>query len=643
MNQYIFDEDTICSRFLDFLRQNDLEPADPYEHFTLDGQLHRYKTHGDKGSETSGAYCVFSEHWPAGWAQDWRKGDAITWCFKRDDLDNEGRSYFDEAKYQEALERSRKRQEEIRLQREKEQVIASENARTMFTQLDGTQDNYFPYLVSKNIQPIGVKFINRYSIDEKMLVPIYNIKGIIQSLQYIDAQGNKKYSPNAPVHGGFFPFSMPDNPDIILVGEGYATMATVFQLTGYPCIAAMDCGNLLPVCTALKDKYPKARIIITADNDHLTDGNPGFSRAKNACEKLNLQGFISPDFPNDDKGTDWNDYSNTYGHNKAKRVLHEKISFALASKRTQDVLARVQQINAQDLRNMVFPPVKWAVDGFLPAGCSILAGGPKIGKSILALHVSLGVAIGGCVLGKIDVLQGDVLYLALEDTQRRLQKRIYGSDLPEDIDLSHLTLATEVPRQHEGGMEYLFWWLANHHDARLVIIDTLQKFRKQLSGKGDRYAEDYDVISEIKALSDRFGVPVLIIHHTKKALSDDWVNEISGTTGIAGAADTIFSLKRARTDNGGILHRTGRDVEEKDFAMRLDGYGWVLQGDANLFTMPEWKRQILDYLKEHNSVSPMLLSQAVNLPMNTAQQNLRRLAKEGLIKKIGHGTYQLVE
>ncbi len=77
--------------------------------------------------------------------------------------------------------------------------------------------------------------------------------------------------------------------------------------------------------------------------------------------------------------------------------------------------------------------------------------------------------------------------------------------------------------------------------------------------------------------------------------------------------------------------------------MRLDGFGWVLQGDAELFTMPEWKRQILDYLKEHDTVSPMLLSQAVNISMSAAQQNLRRLAKEGGIKKVGHGTYQLID
>jgi RecA-family ATPase len=156
------------------------------------------------------------------------------------------------------------------------------------------------------------------------------------------------------------------------------------------------------------------------------------------------------------------------------------------------------------------------------------------------------------------------------------------------------------------------------------------------------YAEDYDAVSEIKKLADEFDVPILIIHHLKKAKEQsDWLNEFSGSQGIAGSADTLFALKRQRTDPRAILHRTGRDVEEKDFSMRIDRFGWVLEGDAELFTIPEWKRQIMDYLKEHDSVSPMNLAQTFNLSISSAQQNLHRLAKEGLIKKVGHGTYTL--
>ena len=276
---------------------------------------------------------------------------------------------------------------------------------------------------------------------------------------------------------------------------------------------------------------------------------------------------------------------------------------------------------------------------------SILAGGPKVGKSILALHLAVGVAIGGCVLGKINVLKGQVLYLALEDTQRRIQDRINSGDFADEdnIDLSALDIVTEIPRQNIGGTLYIEWWLSTHKNARLVIIDTLQMFRKLLTGKGSMYSEDYEAISSIKKIADTYGVAILVIHHLKKGMEGDWLSEISGSQGISGAADTIFSLKRERNSTLATLHRTGRDVEEKDFIMKLDGFGWILQDDAEAFTMPEWKRQILDIIKVNGSITPIQLSEAHGLNINTAKTNLRRLVQDGSIKKTGYGTYGLPE
>ena len=157
------------------------------------------------------------------------------------------------------------------------------------------------------------------------------------------------------------------------------------------------------------------------------------------------------------------------------------------------------------------------------------------------------------------------------------------------------------------------------------------------------YSEDYEAISAIKKIADSYHVPILILHHLKKGMEGDWLSEISGSQGIAGAADTIFSLKRERNSTLATLHRTGRDVEEKDFIMKLDGFGWTLQDDAEAFTMPEWKRQILDFLKDNLSVTPLQLSEAYGLNINTARQNLSRLMKEGMIRKTGFGTYGLPE
>ena len=98
--------------------------------------------------------------------------------------------------------------------------------------------------------------------------------------------------------------------------------------------------------------------------------------------------------------------------------------------------------------------------------------------------------------------------------------------------------------------EQIINFLNEHTDTKLVIIDTLQKVRdsKGSTGKAGMYGNDYDDISSIKRIADEYNIAVLAIHHLRKLKdSDDPFNEVSGSTGIIGAADTNFILKRKRT------------------------------------------------------------------------------------------------
>ncbi|MBR0186512.1 MAG: AAA family ATPase [Synergistaceae bacterium] len=643
---YTFDINEIEQQVFNFMRSIGCEPIHSIA-LILDGHIHRYNVIGDKGRDEngSGAYCIFTDNWPAGWIHNWRTGIHETWTFDRNRLDEAGKSYFDDEKYKELLKKAKIQQERFSEELRSKQAQASDNARSMFSALPPAPED-FPYLIKKNVPCYGLRYRRDFN---QIAVPLRNINGDIQSIQWIDADGGKKFFEGAPTTGAFWCIGLDtlkpnDNNSVILVGEGYATMATVYELTGLPCVAAMTCRNLLNVGNVLHNKFKNVKIIFIADNDHNTDGNPGITCASEADRAISNAGIVFPHFSNAQSGTDWNDFLLLHGSELTAYILKDKINFASLPKKTQELLKRVEVVNAQVLRQTVLPPLKWAIDGFLPAGLTILAGSPKVGKSILALHIALAVATGGCALGKIFVQKGEVLYLALEDNKRRIQERINGSDLDANVDISCLDIAYSVPRQNDGGLAYIEFWLVNHKNARLVIIDTLQMFRTQLSGKGHMYSEDYDVISEIKKLADKYDVPFLIIHHLKKAKeNEDWINEFSGSQGIAGAADTLFSLKRSRSQAVGILHRTGRDVEEKDFAMTLDGFGWVLQGEAEQFTMPEWKRQILDFLKEHDSVTPAELATAFNLTHKTAHKNLQKLMREGSIKKTGYGTYSINE
>ena len=640
---YNIDGDEVVRQFTEFLDARFATVR--MDSVQLDGQIHRFRIDGDSRHERSGAYCVWTDGWPAGWVRNWRTGEHTTWHFSREALGEEARSSLSEEQYNELLRKARELQAQSLEALKQKQLKASDWARAQFSALLPAPEN-FSYFVRKNVPCFGLRF----KPDTRQLaVPLRNIEGNIQSIQWIDENGKKKFFEGAPTVAAFWSIALdtikPAEIDgVILVGEGYATMATVYELTGLPCVAAMTCHNLLNVGKALHAHFQNVKIIFIADNDHNTDGNPGFKHATDADRAICNAGIVLPPFSNEDNGTDWNDYRAIHSEIDTKRELWRQINFSLMPKNIQGIHQHVTIINAQTLRSTVFPPITWAVHGFLPAGLSILAGGPKIGKSILALQLSLGVAIGGCVLGKINVKKGSVLYLALEDTQRRIQERINGSELQGDnSDLSALDIITELPRQHQGGLTYIQYWLDTHKDARLVTIDTLQMFRKQLSGKGSMYSEDYEVISSIKNVADAYNVPFLLLHHLKKGMEGDWLSEISGSQGIAGAADTIFSLKRERNSPLGTLHRTGRDVEEKDFILKLDGYGWVLQGEAEDFTTPDWKRQILDFLKDNPTVTPLQLAVKYTIDPNTAQKNLQRLMKEGLVQKIERGTYTLTD
>ena len=636
----------IREQVLDFMRELDCYPVTRDQNLILDGTLHRYTIEGDKRSTQNGAYCIFTDGFPAGFVQNW-KGEKSNWKFNanKSSISQEQRNWWNSPEYRKKLEEKQKQRDaELKARYAK----ASENARIHFESYIASPEIQHPYLTRKNIKVYGARFYNQ---EQQIAVPLYDIDGRFQSLQWISEDGEKRFFPGASTSGAFFPIGIEnisnDNDRPILICEGFATGAKIHQLTGLPTICAMSSGNIRKVAKLINGKYKGHKVIIMADNDRDTakkrGNNPGISASQDAVNSKDAVASIFPEFKEDEIGSDWDDYALIYGDEDTAKLLKEKIKWACLTEKEQKIFSQVEQIDAQTLRKKIFPPTIWAIDGFLPAGLSILAGGPKVGKSILSLHISLAVAIGGCALGKINVEKGDVLYLALEDTQRRLQERIEGSNLPDNVNLSRLTLVTQIPRQHEGGIEYIQWWLKEHSRARLVIIDTLQKFRKQLSTKGNIYSEDYDAVSDIKKLADKVNVPFLVIHHLKKAMAEDWLNELSGSQGIAGAADTIFSLKRARTDKGGILHRTGRDVEEKDFAMELDNFSWILKDDVTEFTMPEWKRQIVNFLKEHNSVTPMELSGVLNLPLKTAQKNLARLAKEEIIIKIGYGSYSLME
>lgn len=297
---------------------------------------------------------------------------------------------------------------------------------------------------------------------------------------------------------------------------------------------------------------------------------------------------------------------------------------------------------ASELMAVTFPEPKWAVPGLIAEGVTLLAGPPKVGKSWLSLNLGVAIAAGYPALGRVPVEPGPVLYLALEDTPRRLQSRMRKvlTGQPASADL---TLDTFCPPLPNGGDLYIAGWLDENPTARLVVIDVFTKVRGRTPlGLNSAYEADYAAISMIKRIADLYGVAVLLVHHVRKASSEDFLTTVSGTNGLAGAADAVLVLERARSQADGILHVTGRDVEEADHALAFDpGIGaWsLLEGPAAEHLMHDSRALISRYLRDYPGSKPAAIAEALSMVPVNVRQTCKRMADAGQLRAEPGGTY----
>lgn len=226
------------------------------------------------------------------------------------------------------------------------------------------------------------------------------------------------------------------------------------------------------------------------------------------------------------------------------------------------------------LTGQEFRPVEYVVPGLIPEGLSYIIAAPKIGKSWFVLDMAIAAADGGTFLG-FRLKARPVLYMALEDGPRRLQSRghILGvSTFPESI--------TFVNRTKPGDALPMMREFMGRNEGRrpLVVLDTLGKIKPGKSPAAGAYEHDYAVSAGLKDVADDNDGSVLVVHHTRKAESADFLEDVSGTQGIAGAADTILVIRRRRTETEGELHVTSRDADEGSYAVDFTEGRWTLSG-----------------------------------------------------------------
>ena len=220
-------------------------------------------------------------------------------------------------------------------------------------------------------------------------------------------------------------------------------------------------------------------------------------------------------------------------------------------------------------------PLRFFVDGLITSGLYILAGYPKVGKSWLALDICLSIATGRDVLSATTI-KGTALYLCLEDSKARMQDRLYElTDEPAD-DLHFVLMADKIG---SGIEEQIESFVMQHRDTCVVFIDTLQMIRG--TSIDNAYAADYNDLSSLKAVADKLGIAIVLVHHLRKTKDADPFNMISGTTGISGCADGSFVLiKSGRSEHKATLHCTGRDIEDKEIGLEFRNKRWTVTDEV---------------------------------------------------------------
>jgi hypothetical protein len=289
-----------------------------------------------------------------------------------------------------------------------------------------------------------------------------------------------------------------------------------------------------------------------------------------------------------------------------------------------------------------YPPVRWVVPGLICDGLNILAGKPKLGKSMFALNIAITVAGGGKALGDIQTTPGEVLYLALEDRAVRLQGRARKMLQGLDAKVSRrLKIATRWPRQDRGGLDLMAHWARNLCEDKpaLCIIDVWTKFRTPSQAKGNAYEQDYDAMSQVKSVADELGFAVQVVHHCRKSQGQDVLEEIGGTMGLSGSADGILALTRARNESEATIFVTGRDVDEKEISLKFDAktLTWQSQGDAKDRNASKVKSAILAAFQATPGASfmPSQLADLLGMDRAAVKLALWRMEKDGQLKRVG--------
>jgi len=498
-----------------------LKPPDTLH---LDGKLHRFNsgTKGEKGHDKPGWYIIFNDGVPAGRFGCWRSGVELTW---KADI---GRSLT----VAEEMAQSR-RLSEAKAQRDAEQAktreVAANTVDLIWSQAGAASPEH-PYLQRKGIQPNGARITG----DGRLMVPLYNSDGELSSIQYIDHQGGKLYHPGGQTGSMYWLVGSMDDASTLYIAEGFATAATIAEVTGQPCAVAYSASNLVPVTGILKTAHPTLDICIVADNDA---SGVGQRYAEQASAKYGVRMTMPP------IEGDANDYVQT-GHDLAL-LLKPQIA--------TDYLIHADGFSEQP------SPISWLVKHWIQDKALVMVHGPSGGgKTFVTLDWMLHIASGKLSWFGHKVKAGNMVYLAGEG-HHGLRSRIAAwkhhnnvTSLNMWVSKSGVDLNTA-----EGYLKVLEAVRALKIKPSVITVDTLHRF---MAGDENSAQDAKTMLDACAALMQEFGCTVILVHHT--GVSEEAQHRARGSSAWRGALDIEISVIPAKGDKSiEIVQRKSKDAE----------------------------------------------------------------------------------
>jgi putative DNA primase/helicase len=482
----------------------------PPDEIILDGQLRRFRT-DPKKHDRSGWYVGHADGICTMIWGDWRQGieQTIKAAINRpytvaDEMAHVARVAAAKA----ARDAERKKQNEAAASTV--EIIWSEGA---------AASPEHPYLKRKGIQPHGAKITG----DGRLMVPLFDSDGALASLQYIDAEGGKLYHPGGSVGGKFCIIGTLDVPGVLYVAEGFATAATIHEISGRPVVVAYSASNLVPVTGTLRDLYGQGQaIVIVADNDA---SGVGQKYAEQACAKYGARMVMPPVLG------DANDYAQA-GHDLAG---------LLNPQADKTMLDKLKVVFGDGLSAEYEAPNELVEDFMTIGSMAVLYGDSNSGKTFFALSLAAHIATGQPFF-KRQIDPGLVVYLASEapgSIRSRMQaiKKHFGCSL-ENLAMVPVPLNFYANQGDANDVIELVKTIEQikGQPVRLIIGDTLARMS---AGANENSGEDMGpVMARFDAVAQATGAAMLIIHHNGK----DQAKGARGWSGIRAHIDTEIEV-----------------------------------------------------------------------------------------------------